>query len=60
MICRPPAGRSLGLRSVCDRAVWSMRGSMRDSFECDTSLDLLIGAHRELLRLYELLQFCVG
>src|SRR5208282_1863788 len=53
------AGRSLGLRPVCDRAVWSMRRSTRDSFESDTGLDPLIGAHRELLRLYELLQFYV-
>jgi hypothetical protein len=43
-----------------DRGRWLAWGRMRDCFESDTGLDPLIGAHRELLRLYEPLQFCVG
>jgi hypothetical protein len=55
-----PVVQSLGLGPVSDRARRLACGSVRDSFESDTRLGPLIGAHRELLRLYELLQFCVG
>ena len=52
--------RALSLGPVSDRARWLVCGSVRDSFESDTGLDALIGTHREMIRLYELLQFWVG
>ena len=42
------------------RDAWLVTGSVPNSFESDTGFGPLIGTHRELLRHYELLQFCVG